>query len=151
LFAREAYQKALEIDPALVDARLRRGRVLFLTNDRREARVEVETAITQTNDKRLLYLGYLFLGDICRMDNDTACAMRHYEAARAAGPQYQTPYVAIGFVEQMAGRGQRLHSLATSAASVDVESDRDPWWGYSNGAVDRENYSWLRTYVERRP
>ena len=147
-FAAAAYQRALERDPFLVEARLRLGRVRYLRNSRQEAEAELRRALADATTVRQRYLAHLFLGELAQVEKDFSRARTEYEAARAEAPQFQTPHIAIGFVAQMSGDAAALKELSAAAARPG-ETDRDPWAGYQNGGLDEETFEWLRAKVAR--
>jgi tetratricopeptide (TPR) repeat protein len=146
--AEASYRRALSLDPGLAEARLRLAGVKMLQNDRKTARVELQRALVDATTTRQRYLAHLFLGEIEQVERDLVAARNEYEAARVAGPGYQTPYVALGFVAQLLGERDGLHNLAAAAARSE-DRERDPWWGYRNGALDEEALAWLRAQVTR--
>ena len=77
-FAEAEYRLAIEGDPRLMEARLRLGRVLFLRNQRKPARQELEAVTKDSTDARLLYLGHLFLGGLDVFENDLPRARREH-------------------------------------------------------------------------
>ncbi len=147
-FAAAAYERALERDPSLVEARLRLGRVRFLRSDRRGAESELRRALAEATTARQRYLAHLFLGELAQVGKSFSQARREYEAARAEGPQFQAAYIAIGFVAQLVGDTAALKELSATAARSD-EAMRDPWSGYQNGALDEDTLEWLRAKVAR--
>lgn len=147
--AEASYRRALSLDPGLAEARLRLAGVKMLQNDRKTARVELQRALVDATTTRQRYLARLFLGEIEQVEKNLVAARNEYEAARVAAPGYQTPYVALGFVAQLLGESDGLHNLAAAAARPE-ERERDPWWGYRNGALDEEALAWLRAQVSRR-
>ena len=147
LVAETSYRRARSLDPQMFEARLRLGRVLFLKRDMDAARREFESVANGAADERLSYLAHLFLGGVHQFQNDVADARLEYEAALRLAPQYQTPYVALSFLEQMAGRQARASELQTALAALPAPAARDPWWDYQNGMFDEDVLTWLRAHV----
>lgn len=148
-FAEEEYRFALEGDPRLMEARLRLGRVLFLRNQRKPARQELDAVTKDSTDARLLYLGHLFLGGLDVFENDLPRARREYEAALEAVPEYLSPYIALSFVEQMSGRESHAREVLAIAATLPKMPVNDPWREYQNGGLDLESLQWLRVRIRR--
>jgi hypothetical protein len=147
-FAQDAYLRALERDPSLVEARLRLGRVRFLRSDRKQAELELRRALAEATTLRQRYLAHLFLGELAQVVKDYPRARSEYEAARELAPKHQAPYIAIGFVDQLSGASAGLEAVATAAARSG-DDERDPWWGYQNGALDEDTLDWLSAQVKR--
>ena len=145
--AEDAYRLALEQAPDLVEARLRLGRVLFLRGRPGEAREVLAKALESTTDPRLLYLAHLFQGAVNQADERWAAARAEYEAAMALGPERQTPYIALSFVEQAAGNLARARDLATMVIDLPKPAVSDPWWDYPTGVFDIETLRWLRAQL----
>jgi tetratricopeptide (TPR) repeat protein len=149
LFAESHYRRALEFDPALEEARLRLGRVLSLRNDLKGARLELEPLARSAALPRIRYLAHLFLGAVAEYQNDLAAARVAYLDALSIGPDCQTPYIALTFVEQAMGHGDSARALMARYAALSKDTTRDPWWAYQNGGIDAESLVWLRQQAMR--
>jgi hypothetical protein len=147
LNAESSYRRALELDPALDEARLRLGRVISLRSDVKAARVELKTVARGSALPRLRYLAHLFLGAVAEYQNDLAGARAEYREALAIGPRCQTPYIALAFVEQALGHDGTARDLMTRYAALSPDTAADPWWFYQNGGLDEESLVWLRQQV----
>jgi tetratricopeptide (TPR) repeat protein len=145
--AQKHYRRAANRDPRLFEARLRLGRVLYLRNQPREARRELDAVARDSGDGRLLYLAHLFRGALNEYDDDLEAARQEYEAALALGPDYQTPYLALSYVEHLTGRGDRARELLALLTDIVEPAEDDPWRAYQNGARDDEALAWLRGWV----
>jgi tetratricopeptide (TPR) repeat protein len=141
------YRRALEFDNAFEEARLRFGRILFLQDKRKAASDALEATAKGAADARVQYLAHLFLGELDKDEGDLLAASREYEAAMKAGPQYQTPYVALSFIAQMLGQTTRAReTLEILTGPLHTDTD-DPWWAYEGGAVDGDALEWLRAEI----
>jgi tetratricopeptide (TPR) repeat protein len=149
LFAESRYRRALEFDPALEEARLRLGRVLSLRNDLKGARLEFEPLARNSALPRIRYLAHLFLGAVAEYQNDLAAARVEYLDALSIGPDCQTPYIALTFVEQAMGYGDSARELMARYAALSKDTTPDPWWAYQNGEIDAESLVWLRQQAMR--
>lgn len=148
-FAEDSYRRATALDHGLAEAHLRLGRVLSLKKELQKARAELEPIGNSTAEPRIRYLAHLFLGAVNDFERDTAGARREYEAALALAPQYQTAYVALGFVESMSGHDARARELAARLAGLTPTPEGDPWWSYQNGGLDFDSLKWLRARIVR--
>ena len=141
------YRRALEIDPHLAVARLHLGRVRAQQGDSR-AHEDLATALADARDDRTRYLAHLFLGAVAERRQDFDQAAKAYEAARAIGDRYQTPFVALSRVALARGQADRARQLAHELAALDRVDD-DPWWAYQQGSIDDAALQWLRDEAHR--
>ncbi len=103
-----ALRKALKLEPSLVEARVRLGRVLFMLNRNEEARHELEQARREAQQSGHLfgrYLSALFLGEMAEFEDDLSGAIPYYREAVAAYPRAHTAAVALGQALVRTGRG----------------------------------------------
>jgi hypothetical protein len=143
------FRRALELDNTLALAQLHLGWVHFLLQDNRAARDLDAAAAAQATDDGVRYLAHIFLGAVAERDNRLPDAGREYEAAKAIGPAYQTPFIALSRVEEALGHNARARDIAQEYASLETKVD-DPWWDYHLGGVDVAAFSWLRHEAQRR-
>jgi Flp pilus assembly protein TadD len=147
LFAESRYRRAIDLDPALDEARLRLGRVISLRNEPAAARKELERVARDSMIPRLRYLARLFLGAVAEYQNELTAARAEYREALALGPACQTPYIALAFVESALGHDGAAHDLMERYAALSADAALDPWWFYQNGGVDEDSLIWLRGQV----
>jgi tetratricopeptide (TPR) repeat protein len=145
--AENQYVRALSIDRHNAEAHLHLGWMRLFLSDRR-ARVDLAAAVEDGRDDRIRYLAHLFLGGVAEHEQRLADALQEYELARSAGPDFQTPYVAMSRIEQALGHADRAHELALAGLTLDKRDDDDPWWDHRIG-FDRESLHWLRNEVRR--
>ncbi|MGE3402123.1 MAG: tetratricopeptide repeat protein [Vicinamibacterales bacterium] len=144
--ARE-YELALQRDPALAEARLRRGRVLSLLERDEEAIADLEPVVS-SGTPRQQYLAHLFRGAIAVRRRDAATARQSYEAARALAPGRQTPLLALSHLDESLGDVAAARRLLAPLAAA-APAAGDPWWSYQNGGLDEETLAWLHDYVRQ--
>lgn len=135
--ANESFRRALEIEPELVEARLRLGRVLALDGKTDEAVPELR-AVADGPSPEARYLAHLFLGRIAdergAMDEATA----HARAAVALRPRWQSGRLALAVLLRRAGRAEEASAEAARAVVVpDEPSSEDGWLLYNVAAHDR--------------
>jgi len=141
------YVRALAIDGHNAEAHLHLGWVrLFMADGR--AKVELDSAVADAQDEGVRYLAHLFLGGCAERENRLEDALREYERARTAGPDFQTPYVALSRVEQALGHQVRARDLALEGLRLEKSDADDPWWDHRIG-FDRQSLYWLRDEVRR--
>jgi hypothetical protein len=144
--ATNAYQHAADVDDRNAIAWLHLGWVNFFLEDSR-AKARFDAALTRADDDTARYLAHLFLGGVAERNHRPSDAAAEYEAARALGAQYQTPYVALSRVEESLGHGERARGLALQGAQL-VKGDDDPWWDFRI-SLDRPALVWLRAEARR--
>ncbi len=140
--AHRAIRSAVAADPALLEARLRLGRVAWRLGETAEARSALEEVLSRSKDASTAFLAHLFLG---RIDED---AGRLEDAARSYG--VALTLVATAQSARLALSHVRLRSGDTPGARAEVEKSigavgrrpqPDPlWlypWGPSVGVQDR--------------
>jgi VWFA-related protein len=133
----EAYREALRLQPGLLEARLRLGRVLWLDGKRDEAARELATvAEAPSRDGR--QLAHLFLSRIEDERGRAAEALAHAEAAVAARPTWQSGLLALADLQRRAGRSQEASATAARAVALpDEPANEDGWLQYNRGARAR--------------
>jgi len=141
------YMRALSIDGHNAEAHLHLGWVRFVLGDGRD-KGEFAAAIADAADDTIRYLAHLFLGGLAERENRLADALQEYELARTAGPDFQTPLVALSRVEQTLGHDSRARELALAGLQLEKHAADDPWWDHRIG-FDRESLYWLRDEVRR--
>lgn len=148
--AEEEYREALRLEPQLLVARLRLGRVLFMQGRLKPAREELEAVKAAAGDDReLTYLAHLFLGALSAFEGDLPAARREYAAAVILAPEYQTSYVALSFTEAMLGEAQTARELAVLGAAAANADDPAQVYPYLTGALKGSALDWLRAEVRR--
>lgn len=147
--AERAYRHALTIDPALVGARLRLGRVLFLLHRLPEARSMLEGARDNAVAASDRYLARLFLSELDRLHGNVEAARRLLDEARAMAPDRQSAWVALAQLEEAAGRPDQARAIVREGLARSGKTVVDEWWSYRNGGLDREGLAWLRARVRR--
>ncbi len=131
------YQRALARDPALLEARLRRGRIEARRGQTREAAADLEVVGQQAKDSYLRSLAWLFLGDLEDRAARLPAAIERYRASVAARPGFQTASVALSEALQRLGDLRDSRNVIESGlAGADAEPE-DPWIGYHLGLAWR--------------
>lgn len=137
-----AYQRAVAMDPAYLEARLRLGWTLVLSDSRRSARDQLDYVAARATRADLRYLAHLFLAAVAEREKRVDDAVREYEAAHAAGP-HQASFVALMRLEQARGHDDRARLLAADFAALPFP-DIDPLRYYDSGITSGELLEWLR-------
>lgn len=131
------YREALRVQPGLLEARLRLGRVLWLDGKRDEAIRELEVVAAGPSSAGR-QLAHMFLSRIEDERGRAAEALAHAEAAVEAQPRWQSGLVALADLQLRAGAPSRASITAARAVAVpDGPATEDGWLLYNLGARDR--------------
>ncbi|HUL71730.1 MAG TPA: hypothetical protein VLT86_01430 [Vicinamibacterales bacterium] len=141
--AEHAYRAALALDPTLIEARLRLGRVLWFLDRRDEAERDLSQASREAmaaSAPTLVYLANLFLGELNEERGRVDDARNAYETAIRAHPVGQVAYLALGRLLLATGRDEEGWTAIASAlnGSTWARQAPDPWRVY---AMDDTNWS----------
>jgi tetratricopeptide (TPR) repeat protein len=133
--AESEYRRALDLDPGLTEARLRRGRVLARQGKHGDAVVELRAVLGFTGEPLLEYYARLFLGaeeeTLGRLDH----ARQLYDEAAKIYPLAQSPRLASSQLAHR--RGERAAARRMLDDALGPQSQResdDPWWMYQASA-----------------
>ena len=125
------FRKALDSNPSFAEARLRLARVLQLTNRRRNAIVEFDTALSNANavgDRFTAYLAALFKGQALEDAGQLTDAIDAYAQATERYPPGIIARLAQGQALIFAGRTDEGWAAVRSTFSSPADSRvRDPW------------------------
>ncbi len=134
--AEERFTRAIELDPTLSEARVRRARVKALLGRNGEAAVELRVALNSSSDPVVRYYARLFLGDAEQALGHRELAVEQYRAAAALYPGAQAPHLALGVLARETGdRQASLFALQHFLGlPTDERTRRDPWWSYYTGS-----------------
>ena len=142
------FQRALELDPSLMSARLRLGWVYGINHSSERARKELRTVADSTSSRELRYLAHLFLGGLAEGEGDLERAYDEYESAHTAMPDAQSAHIALMHVARVTGRTALVQELAAQYPRRSTSME-DPWWYFSMG-FDSELVNWLHARVTAR-
>src|SRR5690606_13856233 len=126
------FRRAIDVDPALIEARLRLAHVLSEQGRHQQARQQLAQVPRDGLPPLLDYYAALLAGREARHDEDFDAAQRAFEHAAGRYPETLAP--GMGLSELAMARGDRAESLRLLLRAIRaarVESD-EPWW-----AIDR--------------
>jgi tetratricopeptide (TPR) repeat protein len=147
--ATEHYRAVLKADPSLVEARVRLGRVLRLRGQLKEARQELEAAVTSMRESApvpmpafgppmvMPYLGEMFLAEVIEEEGGAAGAteaLTRYQDIVRRWPSCQSGLLALSRAYE--ARGDREAALSALQPIAREQGKRwcvDPWWSYELG------------------
>ena len=130
-------RKAITLDPTLIEARLRLGRLLYLLDRNNDAKAELERTSGDAASKHDRFVGYLatlFLGQLYEREKQRDVAERSYQAAIAENPSASSARLA----ERL--RSQSANNPARGVVAAAVPDD-DPWAIYQRGAARQAEFS----------
>lgn len=126
-------RRAIALQPDLIEARVRLGRVLTLTGRHDEAG-RVLADLDNSAGPRFTYLARLFEGTLAERRGDATAAEQRYMSAIDAAPAAQSARVALAHLRHAAGdragAATRVRALASDLAARDAD---DPWLWYLKG------------------
>jgi hypothetical protein len=147
----EHYRRALSLDPAFAEARVRLGFVLFRLGRPEEASRELERARQEARDARVAYLARLFAGMVHERAGRYQDAAAAYRDARRMGLECHVAAVALSHVFYRAGDRKAAAAIALEAGGFDDTRCEDPWWSYDYGQAYKveDRMAALRREVRR--
>jgi tetratricopeptide (TPR) repeat protein len=142
-------EQAVALEPALMEARLRLGRLLYRRGDFDRAAKELEVARQLAWLDELRYLALLFRGMVEAARGSYDQADRTYTAALGLLPTGQT--AAIAKAETAYLRGRVGEAAAITQATLQQTKKADPWWNYMTGEYwhFEHRLEWIRKYVQQ--
>jgi tetratricopeptide (TPR) repeat protein len=136
--AEELFRRATDADPALLEARVRRGRVLQLLGRHEQAVRELERAVSalaaagpDPDAELLRYYAEMFLGAAAEATGRHEASQAAYGRAASAFPGASAPQLALSQLALQADDRVAALDAARLALRPRAGQDRDdPWWRY---------------------
>ena len=128
------YQRALERDPIMVEARLRLGRVRGLQGHHAEAVSLLRLALAAADEMLLRYYGELFVGREEAALGHRDAARTAFEHAAALYPWAPSPRLALSLLARSAGDPAGALVPLRKILQIPTASLSDPWWNYDHAA-----------------
>ncbi|HMC78483.1 MAG TPA: tetratricopeptide repeat protein [Vicinamibacterales bacterium] len=130
--AERLFRRALRADPALVEARVRLGRLLGEQKHHDEALVELRAALGREPAGPVSFYAHLFAGRAAQALGKNDEALAHFRAASALFPGSQSALLAESQASLLAAD---VRAALEAIDRLDRSSSaRDPWWKYHLGA-----------------
>ena len=132
--ARRLLERALAIEPAHVEARLRLARVISLSGDDRRAAPLLEPLLEagDPTERRSAFLARLMLGTIRLRLGPRSDAVRLFEECVELVPSAQSGYVALANALHSSGKVSEASSVTERMFNAPAHPP-DPWASYSYG------------------
>ncbi len=123
--------RVIELDPQLVEARIRLAHVRSAQGRHEDAAALIRPALASPLPAFLEYYGRLVLGRSEERLGRLPEARAAFERAAALSPDAQAPRIALSRLALLQGRAtEALAGLLESARASVQEPEDDPWWWY---------------------
>ena len=132
-FAADEYERALDRQPDMPEARLRAARVKALKGDGADTRAVYEEVAASTARTALRYQALLFLAELHERAGDTVAARSAYERALGLEPSAQSPKLALSRLCAIAADQDCARQWLDRSLTETGADRRDPWWEYLAG------------------
>ena len=128
--AERSFRAAVQLEPALAEARMRLGRVLARKGALDEAESEFAAAVEASTDGPLTALARVFWGTVRDTRGDLAGAVGQYEAALATDGQCEMAAFALAEALYRKGDRRRAGQTLSSTLGGPGADDIGPWHAY---------------------
>jgi tetratricopeptide (TPR) repeat protein len=132
--AERLFSRALAIDPSLLEARTRLGRLLDLRGRSEEAAVELKTVISSQPTGVVAFYTHLFAGRAAQALNKSEEASRHYHDALGLYPDAPSALLASSQLALLTADVPATLAPVTHLGQRSALFTADPWWAYHLGA-----------------
>lgn len=144
------FLRALEVDPAFAEARVRLARLQDLRGRHDEALAGIERALTTSPRGVTAYYAHLFGGRAAQALGRFEDTRRHYAAASAVFPDAQSALLAQSQTALVAGDVTAALGLIKQLGERTAPVTADPWWSYHFGAGRDVDALFVRLWSEVR-
>jgi tetratricopeptide (TPR) repeat protein len=132
--AQAAFEKALKLQPGLVEAKLRLAHVFTLKGDDGRAYSLISEVLAAKPPAAFKYLGLLMGGGVLERTSQFDAAAKSYVEAILAMPDGQSAYVALANILHKSGQKAEAGAVMDRMfARGAVGANADPWWTYPLG------------------
>jgi tetratricopeptide (TPR) repeat protein len=127
-------ERALTIDPSLVEAKLRLAHVHIMKRDDGRAEALLKETLASTPPPVMKYLALLMAGGAQERRRDMQSAAKSYLDAVQTIPNNQTAYIALSsLMHRLNQRADAATVLERMLLRDGADSVSDPWWKYPLG------------------
>ena len=132
--AQVALERALKIQPALVEAKVRLAHVLSVKHDDARASSLANEALAANPPPAMKYLASMIAASVLERDKRFDAAAKLYVQAILAMPDGQSGYIAFANLLYSSGQRAEAGSVMERFFSRSVtDASADPWWTYPLG------------------
>lgn len=128
--AERLFRRALEIDPGLLEARVRLARLLDLRNRHDEAGAELKTVLAAAPPRIVAFYAHLFAGRAAQSRGRIDDASRHYREALEIFPDAQSALLAASQVSLLGADATAALAPIAHLGARSATFTADPWWAY---------------------
>jgi tetratricopeptide (TPR) repeat protein len=132
--AERLFRRALQVDPSVVEVRVRLARLLDLRKRHEEAAAELKTALAAHPTGMVAFYAHLFAGRAAQALGGIDEAARHYEEAAALFPDAQSALLAGSQVALLGSDVPAALAPVQRLGAASAAFTADPWWQYHLGA-----------------
>ncbi len=132
--AERQFRRALGLDPSLVEARVRLGRMFSSHGRHEDALKQLTQALAGSPDRVTAYYAHLFAGRAERALGRLEAAAAHVHKARALFPDAQSGLVALSQLALVRGDAAGAVAPMRDRPSIEPDQRADPWGQYPMGA-----------------
>lgn len=132
--AEKLFRRAIEIDPAYAEARVRLARLLERRGARDEAAAQIAQALAGSPQRTVAFFAHLVGGRIELARGHARASLDHYTAAATAYPHAQSALLGASHAAAMKGDTAAAQALVGRLDERTTTFDADPWWNYYLGA-----------------
>lgn len=142
-------ERAVALEPKMMEARLRLGRVLYRRGDLEKAAQELDAALQLAPRDELRYLALVFRGRVEAARGNFERADAIYSDAIRVLPKGQVAVIAKAEAAYLGGRASEAAAMVQ--AMLQLPEKGDPWWLYISGEWWHFEYrlEWIRNYVQQ--
>jgi tetratricopeptide (TPR) repeat protein len=150
--AQASLEKALKLQPALVEAKLRLAHVFAMKGDDAHAYSLISEVLAAKPPPAFKYLGSLMGGAVLERSRQFDAAAKSYVEAILAMPDGQSAYLALANILHKSGQKAEAGAVMDRMfARGAVGANADPWWTYPLGldlSMDKQ-FEEYRTIVRK--
>jgi tetratricopeptide (TPR) repeat protein len=132
--AEDLFRRAIELDPSLVEARVRLGRLLEVRGAHAEALAELKTALAANPKPIVTFYAHLFAARASQALGDIRGAAVHYDAALALYPHAQSALLGVSQAALLAADVPAAIAPIERLGAASARFEADPWRAYQLAA-----------------
>lgn len=134
---RSFFERALKVDPAPLEARLRLGRLQHRLGNDKEALQQLHKCSSGASEPSLKFLSHLFLGEVFESQGKMDKAIEAYRDAHQTDSDSHAGSLALSHALHTQGERRTAFEIWMSALSKARPDDDDPWWRYPFGRSEQ--------------